>query len=80
MRILRREVLISEGSAEMKISKQLDDIESAIESIKNSDDMSKFLLYSGINEVRTYSKKHPNGVKPIKDAFVKYLESQGWVS
>ncbi|MDQ8432412.1 hypothetical protein Q3D33_05780 [Enterococcus faecium] len=71
---------MDKGSAETKISKQLEDIEIAIKSIKNSDDMSKFLLYSGINEVNSYSKKHPNGVKPIKDAFVKYLESQGWVS
>lgn len=78
MKILHKEVLISKGYAERKVHQQINDIESAIRSINNSNDMNEFLLYSGINEVKTYDRRHPNGVKPIKDAFIKYLANQDW--
>lgn len=78
MKIVRKEILINKGLSEDKIRNQINDIESAIKSVNNSEDLNKFLLYSGIHEATSYNKKHPNGVKPIKDAFVNYLSEHGW--
>lgn len=80
MKILRKEILINTGVSEEKVIEQINDVEAAIKSINNSKDMNKFLLYSGVNEAKAYDKKHPNGVKPIKEAFVKYLATQNWAS
>lgn len=78
MKIIRKKILIDTDNVQQNILNQIQDVEAAIKAINNSKTMDKFLLYSGKEENNNYSKKHPNGVKPIKEAFTNHLSKNKW--
>ncbi|OLN21334.1 hypothetical protein BTO30_15600 [Domibacillus antri] len=71
MKILRTQVLIDDKkfSNTTEYQRVMSDLQNAIKAIRNPHDADGFYLFN---------KKQGNGVKPIKDAFVKKLNELGW--
>lgn len=71
MKILRTQILIDDGrfSSTSEYQKVMGDLQKAITAIRNPKDADGFYLFD---------KKQGNGVRPIKDAFIKKLNVLGW--
>lgn len=79
MKITRMETLISVGSTEQLIQKQINQIKTGLTSVVNPRGSQTFSLYDG-TQPNGKIQKHPNGVKPIKTACINYLIENGWTA
>lgn len=71
--------LIDIGSTQIKIQPQIDQIKRGVESIVNPAGASTFSMYNGYLSSGK-PMKHPNGVVPLKNACISYLEDNGWIT
>lgn len=78
MKITNTEVLININKTDELIRNQIKQVEDGLRAVVNPPNAKTFSLYNGAKSDSSKSKKHQNGVKPIKTDCISYLKKHGW--